>query len=320
MTTLGQLVRATSDPWLIGVGYGIGNMLHAGPMIRAIVRQTGHPVDLVVAGDNAGCRFLLQHPDYVGTVYSLSTEILTRRYATVFLSHFFLPFKVPFAAPRVLWSRDWDLFQPGVSDHETRFNLRAASALLGTPWETRDLTQHYVADIVYERPACNLVGFHAGSKTGHWTAKRWPGFARLAEALRVRGYRVASFGLPDEYVPGTENRTGGTVEEMVRAITACSYFVANDSGVMNLANALGIPLLALFGPTDVATRRPLAPTSMTLAVGTYCAPCEVTDAARFRSGKCRCLAQLSSERVLAAFDTLARKWPAPAARPLVAAQ
>ena len=39
----------------------------------------------------------------------------------------------------------------------------------------------------------------------------------------------------------------------------CSHFVSNDSGLMNIANALGIPTLALFAPTNDKTRLPLGP-------------------------------------------------------------
>ena len=115
---------------------------------------------------------------------------------------------------------------------------------------------------------------------------------------------MASFGTADEYVPGTVDMTGGTLEEMTKKMLACSHFVANDSGVMNIANALGIPLLALFAPTNPHTRGPLKPTSRSLSVERACAPCEIHSEFKvnmFSTGKCRCIADIDLDVVL---DTL----------------
>lgn len=283
-------------PVLIAVGGGLGDLLHATPTIRNIARRTGSRVDVVVAEEYPGNLFLLEHAEFVNRVFGLGQEVLGRHYDIVFVSHFFGELRPPFRGDRVIWSRARDRLLPG-SAHETIFNLESARALLDVPYDADDGAHYYLGDLQYQKPREPLIGFHGGSKSGHWLVKRWPHFAELAERLKARGLRVASFGVPDEYVPGTEDRTGGTVREMCERMLACSYFVSNDSGVMNIANALSIPLLALFAPTDAATLLPLRPTSAALALEKVCAPCHRKNHAFFLSGECRCIGEISVDTV-----------------------
>jgi ADP-heptose:LPS heptosyltransferase len=162
------------------------------------------------------------------------------------------------------------------------------------------VTGYFVGELEYDYPPETLIGLHAGSKAGSWLSKRWPYFAELAARLQRRGFRVASFGTEDEYVEGTENQTGGSIEEMCRRMLACTHFVSNDSGLMNIANAIGIPVLAIFGPTNVDTRLPLKATTTAISLQKSCAPCEVKDPRYFSEGRCSCIAELSVERVEAA--------------------
>ena len=75
----------------------------------------------------------------------------------------------------------------------------------------------------------------------------------------------------------------------------CSHFVANDSGVMNIANALGIPTLALFAPTNARTRLPLRDSSEAIVLEKDCAPCEIKDPKGFARGHCRCMGDIAIE-------------------------
>jgi ADP-heptose:LPS heptosyltransferase len=200
--------------------------------------------------------------------------------------------RLPFRAERVLISRSWRLFRAGHLN-ETIFNLETAQALLGIPYGREDATHYFAGELAWSPRAAPVVGFHAGSKAGRWLCKRWPHFAELAERLTARGLAVASFGTPDEYVEGSENRTGGSIEEMSRAMLDCSVFVSNDSGPMHIASAMGMPTLALYAPTDPLTHLPLAPNVTALALEKSCAPCEVKDHAHFATGACRCVGEIS---------------------------
>jgi len=281
---------------LIGVGGGIGDILHATPMIRNISRRTGKKVDVVVIADHPDAEFLVRSPDYVDHVSPICPEVLGRAYETVFLSHSFGPLRFDFNAGRTVTSHDWRPFRAGDLP-ETLFNLEAAKALLGIPYDENDVNEYFVGELEWRRPKETLVGIHAGSKAGRWASKRWPHFPELSDRLRRRGIPMASFGTRDEYVAGTEDRTGGSIEEMCRSILECSHFVSNDSGPMHIASALGIPVLALFAPTDPLTHLPLRPTTLGLTLQKSCAPCEVRNHRYFASGACRCVAEIGVQIV-----------------------
>ena len=100
----------------------------------------------------------------------------------------------------------------------------------------------------------------SGSPVKNWPAER---FARLAldfrpqpglviegpaDAVAIAGLGKAGLGLRASRLP---LRTLGALLRRV------GLFVGNDSGVTHLAAAWGAPTLALFGPTDPATWRPV---------------------------------------------------------------
>lgn len=292
-------------PVLVGVGSGIGNLLHCGPMLAAIARHVGAPVDVVVAEDYSGSLFLLQRDGIVNAVHRMGPAILDRHYDTVFLSHCFGAARMSFNSPKILYSRDWEMFRPGESSHEGLFNLEAVEALMGVPYD-RDTfkNDYYVSSIDYKWTKGRVIGIHGGSKPGYWSSKRWTGFEELTTRLTAQGWEVRSFGIPDEYVEGAQDYTGGTIEEMVRSVSACNYFISNDSGVMNIAHALGIPVLSLFAPTEVATRAPLRKNCISLSAKRDCTPCEVTDPQRFRSGECTCISDITVEEAVQGFERL----------------
>lgn len=307
---ISDIVRASDSAFLLGIGSGIGNMTHISPLVRRLSESLGSPIDLVVSEDHAESLFLLHNHKWVNAVYSLRNSVLSRRYDTVFVTHSFGSTRVPFRARRVIWARDWDVFHAGHALHEARFNLEAAKQLLGITYTEEDVRNYYVGDMEYSWPAGNLVGFHGGSKAGLWTSKRWPYYAEFAGRLIAAGFRVASFGMSEEYVEGTENMTGGSIAEMVGKMCACSYFIGNDSGVMHLANSLGIPTIALFAPTNSLTRRPLRLSSRVVALEKDCAPCECKGRLVFQSGNCHCIGDIPVSVVEEAFrEMVANPWP-----------
>jgi ADP-heptose:LPS heptosyltransferase len=127
---------------------------------------------------------------------------------------------------------------------------------------------------------------------------------------------VISVGTADEYVEGTLDKTGLTISRMAEEIAGLDAVVSNDSGVMNVANALGVPLVALFGPTNPVTRGPISADVRILTPGTGCAPCEASreHEARFNDGKCQCIRLIGVDRVIDALRSLGLSFGEPAIR------
>ena len=68
-----------------------------------------------------------------------------------------------------------------------------------------------------------------------------------------------------------------SIEESAALLSFCDALVTNDSGMMHLGAAAGIPGVALFGPTDPVATGPVSPEKgpgiRILSVPTACAPC-----------------------------------------------
>ena len=54
----------------------------------------------------------------------------------------------------------------------------------------------------------------------------------------------------------------------------CDLFIANDTGPMHMATALGIPTICLFGPGNYHKFRPLSGKHIALRYEVACSPCK----------------------------------------------
>ena len=156
-------------------------------------------------------------------------------------------------------------------------------------------------------PARPLLGLSPGA---NWATKRWPAgrFAGLARRALERGLQVAVQGsaaereLAQEVVRGAPGAVdlAGKLDLRVLGgfISRCAAFVANDSGPMHMARALGVPTLAFFGSTDPAMFDFQG--HEVLFAKIPCAPCSFFGRRRCPRGHFRCMLDLGEERAWAA--------------------
>ncbi len=117
-------------------------------------------------------------------------------------------------------------------------------------------------------PDAGVIALHPGSGGA---AKRWPPerFAALADLARQSGFTplllageadeaVARAVLAHASAPPPLAR-GLRVGALAALLARCAGYAGNDSGVSHLAGMLGVPTLAVFGPTDPARWSPLGP-------------------------------------------------------------
>ena len=130
-----------------------------------------------------------------------------------------------------------------------------------------------------------FVAVNPGAAYG--SAKRWiPGrFAEVGDTLAKEfGVRIVLTGGPGEVEIGRDieaamsshplNLIGKTgVRQMMALLARCRLMVTNDSGPMHVAAAFGIPIAAIFGPTDHTTTSPLAENCRIIRKEVDCAPC-----------------------------------------------
>lgn len=179
---------------------------------------------------------------------------------------------------------------------------------LEAPAFMRDRARRLLAPAGDEGP---LVGIAPGAAYGH--AKRWPPTryaAVVARLVREHGARVVLLGgrhdrdagheiestLASGAGPGVLNLIGQTdVPELVGLLAACRTLIAGDSGAMHLAAALGVPVTALFGPTDERRTAPVGDHAV-LTHPVWCRPCFFRDCPIDH----RCMTRISEAEVLKA--------------------
>jgi heptosyltransferase-2 len=130
-----------------------------------------------------------------------------------------------------------------------------------------------------------VVGIAPGAAYGH--AKRWPPrrAAQLVERLSALGATSVLVGAAGDRSAGREiesflpagtrvlNLIGRTdLRLLAGVLAACDAFVSNDSGAMHLAAAAGVPVAAVFGPTDERVTAPLGDHDVIIHQ-VFCRPC-----------------------------------------------
>lgn len=128
-------------------------------------------------------------------------------------------------------------------------------------------------------------------------AKRWPGFAALADRV---GLPVVLLGSAKDAEActgiGAKNLAGKTtLDEAIELISCADCVVTNDSGLMHVAAAVGTPLVAVFGSSSPEHTPPLTAQARVVWLGIECSPCFERECPL---GHLRCLREISADRVL----------------------
>ena len=64
-----------------------------------------------------------------------------------------------------------------------------------------------------------------------------------------------------------------TIADLPALLSKCHLFIGNDSGAMHVAAAVGLPTVAIFGPTDPNGTAPVTPRCTIVQEKPYCSPC-----------------------------------------------
>ncbi|MFQ5543197.1 MAG: lipopolysaccharide heptosyltransferase II [Nitrospiria bacterium] len=130
-----------------------------------------------------------------------------------------------------------------------------------------------------------LIGINAGAAYG--SAKRWSTdrFAAVADQLsEAFQAEIVLFGGPSEVAISeaiqSKMQTSSivlagktSVREMIASVSQCRLFITNDSGPMHIASALGVPQVAIFGPTKPEATFSRGKNDRMVQKKADCAPC-----------------------------------------------
>jgi len=166
-----------------------------------------------------------------------------------------------------------------------------------------------------------LLAIHPGSGA-YSVARRWypERFAAVADSLAERhGLGVVVVGTADERTladevlghmrrPGVNLAGRTSLDELGGVLRRCALLVGNDSGVGHLASAVGTPVVAVFGPFNHHTWRPLGRSVVVRATPALpCMPCVNRGFSRGYPEGCPpryCLQEVTPAMVVAAAEDL----------------
>jgi heptosyltransferase-2 len=127
-----------------------------------------------------------------------------------------------------------------------------------------------------------VVALLPGAEYGE--AKLWPieYYAQLAEKLCEQGSQIWILGSEKDHAAavtiadGTDavNLCGKTrLEDSIDLLSVCKIAVTNDSGLMHIAAAVDIPIVAIYGSSTPAYTPPLTSKAKIQYLGLECSPC-----------------------------------------------
>src|SRR5262249_4403658 len=168
------------------------------------------------------------------------------------------------------------------------------------------------------RPKASALRVAVGAGASYGSAKCWPPerFAYVAERVRAQfDAEVILLGTTGELAvtsaidaamkhPPIDLAGKTAIADLPALLSRCDLFIGNDSGAMHVAAAVGLPVVAVFGPTDPDGTAPVTPRCTILQEKPYCSPCFL----RRCPTDHRCMTRVSPDAVAAA----ARSWLASA--------
>jgi heptosyltransferase-2 len=130
-----------------------------------------------------------------------------------------------------------------------------------------------------------IIGMAPGAAYG--PAKRWfpERFATVADRLSGKyscpvllfgsaGDRTSTEAVQAAAQTAFIDIAGRTnLNEAIALIARCDLFVTNDSGLMHVAGALGVPTVAIFGSTNPVTTSPMGERTVLVRRPVDCSPC-----------------------------------------------
>jgi lipopolysaccharide heptosyltransferase II len=123
-----------------------------------------------------------------------------------------------------------------------------------------------------------LVGIHPGARS---VTRQWgeENFVVLAQRLRAQySVKILWFQDPSQVRPAQHTDDfiplSLPLRQFMAVLKRCRLFICNDSGPMHISTALGVPVVAVFGPTEPLWFGPLGPDDrIVIQSGFWCRPC-----------------------------------------------
>lgn len=198
---------------------------------------------------------------------------------------------------RILGMLDIDLKDPQLKLWPTREDQRYIDEFLNSQWLSANQ---------------RLIGINI-SASKRWSSKNWPlhHIVKLCEELARLDMRAIITGTDNDltqidrlineakFIKPINACGKTTVNQLGCLIKRCAVYVSPDSAPLHIAIAMGVPFVALFGPTDSRRHLPPAKSYVVIKKDLPCSPC-------YKS-KCKtkqCMELIKPQEVLEAINKL----------------
>lgn len=297
---------ATAPAALVAASRGLGDILRATPLVRAL-HALGYAVDFLVEADFEGTAALFEGAPEVRRVFTRPEQCRASRYDLAAFTWWSarrqneIPARRKLAFDHAAWLRDGDSALAEMLARQAGF-----SGPMPLPFAVPSSRR-------FDLPP-GAVALHPGCKP-EWSWKKWHGFDELASKLPTvvvvgtaadldnsSTYFKRSFNWPPDALDFTGKLS---LPDTAALLAQCAALVSNDSGLMHLGVALGIPVHGIFGITSPAREAIPAPNMKPLTAGLSCEPaCRLE-----RWGRRDCEHRLACLKTLTADAVLARITP-----------
>lgn len=192
-------------------------------------------------------------------------------------------------------------------------NALERQGLLDSGWEKRLRPEMAACPLPGQEDKAVILHPGSGSPRKNWELEH---FRILESALAAKG-KTALFllGPAEEAIRQRLVKQGGghtkvrvvsDILQLLALLQSAAGFVGNDSGVSHLAGFLGIPTVAIFGPSDPLRWKPWgARVKAVYRRDLECEPCFERQKANCANPDC--LQGISPERVMEALDSVAKE-------------
>jgi heptosyltransferase-2 len=163
--------------------------------------------------------------------------------------------------------------------------------LSGLEIEKKDKIELYISEEECEKAKLFLktykkqykIGFASGASFGD--SKKWfpERFRQVAEYFEKKyNAQIFYFGGSDDYPDCVKSSSDKSINlcgetnlrQAMGLIGEMNLFISNDSGLMHVANALGVPTIGIFGSTSPTSTYPYNKNRKIIFHRVYCSPCK----------------------------------------------
>lgn len=295
--------------------HGLGNIVMMTPALRALASMDpAHKIDICLDSEwqdrrKGELRDFFGRWDLVEDVIEYPQQQFTKNYkAWFFTRHAEYSQAFDVFASRgkgqsnlMAWNTNQMHEIDFYMDHVRRLGYRGATP---AQWVPATCERQSWVDVPNPLPR---VGLCNGGFGGLRKCKAWPHFAELAKVLQYHlDAKIEKFGwkteLEDVNTYNADHTDGATFVGTCERMAALDLFITTDTALMHVADALRLPVVAIFGGSLASKNAPVNGTGSILRTTRNCSPCQtIANWAVCETGKC--LEEITVSQVVAHVKT-----------------